>query len=122
MHMSNLNKGQWVPIKMRDGIRVKPVKDVNGISIQLYPKKDGSVEPHIACGTMLCGGGNWNDTPWNETQKAWMPKLGVMLDGMNRNVYVIGHNGKRISKATGETLTYCINVLETAANILSILK
>ena len=121
--MSNLTTGQWVPQTMRDGERIKMIKYApNGINIQLYPKLDGFIEPHIANGTMKDGGGNWNDTPWNDKQKQWMSYFGLITDSMGRNVYVLNDNGKRISKAKGELLTYCISRLEAALPILDKLK
>ena len=114
--MNNVKTGQWVPKQMRDGIRTKMVKyGTNGVNIQLYPKLDGYVEPHISNGTMECGGGNWTDTPWNDTQKQWMALLGLSTDSMGRNVYVLNSNGKRITKATGEL---CKMRLESALPIL----
>jgi hypothetical protein len=117
--MSIQTTGQWVPTTMRDGKRIKPIKyATNGVNIQLYPKLEGYVEPHIANGTMEDGGGNWSDTPWNDEQKQWISLLGLSTDSMGRNVYVLNPKGKRITKATGELLDYCIKRLETALPIL----
>ena len=118
--MSNLTTGQWVPTTMRDGKRIKMIKyAANGVNIQLYPKLDGWVEPHIANGTMKDGGGNWDDTPWNDEQMKWIAYFGLSTDG--RNVYVLNEKGKRITKATGNILNQCIQRLEVALPILDIL-
>ena len=120
--MSNLTTGQWVQQTMRDGKRIKMIKyATNGVNIQLYPKLEGWVEPHIANGNMKDGGGKWVDTPWNDVQKQWMAHFGLTTDSMGRNVYVLNENGKRISKATGNLLKECIERLEMALPILDTL-
>lgn len=117
--MNNLTTGQWVPNTMRDGKRIKMIKyATNGVNIQLYPKLEGFVEPHISNGSMKDGGGNWNDTPWNDEQKQWMAFFGLTTDSMGRNVYVLNERGKRITKATGNLLEHCIQRLESALPIL----
>jgi hypothetical protein len=117
--MSNLTTGQWVPTTMKDGNRIKMIKYAsNGVNIQLYPKLNGVIEPHIANGTMADGGGNWLDSPWNDRQKQWIAYFGLTTDSMGRNVYVLNEKGKRITSATGELLTYCIQRLEAALPIL----
>lgn len=117
--MNKLTTGHWVPWPMKDGKRIKQIKYApNGVNIQLYPKLEGYVEPHIANGTMKDGGGKWNDTPWNDAQKQWISLFGLSLDSNGRNVYVLNERGKRITKATGNLLEHCIQRLESALPIL----
>ena len=95
MKKSEFPLEQLVPVKMRDGVRVKLVKHFgNGVNSQFYPKLDGSLEPHGAKGSMKCGGGSWGDNPWTEIQLFWADKMGLVPDSMLRNLYIKGKNGK----------------------------
>ena len=85
--------GRTMPVRMKQN-RTKLVKHLgNGINTQLYPKLNGSLEPHLANGTMGCGGGAWSDTPWSDNQLFWAGKFGVVPDSSMRNLYVRGKNG-----------------------------